>query len=77
MLQSYRDSMARRGSISPRLAAKLSAAQRFTDRGRTAQEAQGMQQFLDRLADVPANSFSLPPRKRPLKRRRAVLAGIR
>jgi len=78
MLQSYRDSMGRRGSISPRLAANLSAAQRFTDRGRTAQAAQEMQQFLDRLADVPANSYVSPAAQAALQEEaRAVLAGMR
>ena len=78
ILQTYRDSADVRGSIAPRLAANLSAAQRFADRGRTAQAAQEIQQFLDRLDNVPVKSYVSPAAKAALqKEARVVLAGLR
>ena len=78
ILQTYRDSADIRGSIAPRLAANLSAAQRFADRGRTAQAAQEIQQFLDRLDNVPAKSYvSIAAKAALQKEARAVLAGLR
>ena len=50
-----------RGPITHLLSrANLSAAQRFADQVRTAQAARETERFLDRLDDVPANSYISP-----------------
>ena len=66
-----------RGPITHLLAANLSAAQRFADQGRTAQAAREIQRFLDRLDDVPANSYVSPAAKAALQEEaHAVLDGM-
>ena len=53
-----------RGPITHLLSrANLSAAQLFADQVRTAQAAREIQRFLDRLDDVPANSYVSPAAK--------------